>query len=79
MGDNGKFDPNLVKATLLTIVDSQTISGGPPLTRQLMYMAVDEMVLSCQQPAGGALSEMAVVSESHVNAFVQTHEAFGPS
>ena len=28
-------------------VDSQTISGGPPLTRQLMYMAVDEMVLSC--------------------------------
>ena len=28
-------------------VDSQTISGGPPLIRQLMYMAVDEMVLSC--------------------------------
>ena len=28
-------------------VDSQTISGGPPLTGQLMYMAVDEMVLSC--------------------------------
>ena len=28
-------------------VDSQTISGGPPLTRQLMYMTVDEMVLSC--------------------------------
>ena len=28
-------------------VDSQTISGGPPLTHQLMYMAVDEMVLSC--------------------------------
>ena len=28
-------------------VDSQTISGGPPLTRQPMYMAVDEMVLSC--------------------------------
>ena len=62
-------------------VDSQTISGGPPLTRQLMsvYMVVDEMVLSCLQPAGGTLSEMAVVSESLVNAFVQTHDAFGPS
>ena len=28
-------------------VDSHIISGGPPLTRQLMYMAVDEMVISC--------------------------------
>ena len=28
-------------------VDSQTISGGPPLTRQLMCMVVVEMVLSC--------------------------------
>ena len=44
-------------------VDSQTISGGPPAD---VYGS---------GPAGDALSEMAVVSESLVNPFAQTHEA----
>ena len=42
-------------------VDSQTISGGPPLTRHLMYMVVDDGAKLLA--AGRALSKMAVASE----------------